>query len=248
MARARSASACEVASTREKRGSQARSSSCEAPWKTRWAVAVARPSAAAQRCVKHALHVVQIEHRARADRRQSAPGRARTRNARSRPDRSGAPASARAICARKAREAVHQRRHAPHHASRIAQRAGGETAPVGRQVQHGDAADQAGGDQRRGIGRSRLAEDDDIDVVAARQVLQQRSGAQRPAPGKRVRRFRREEESGGPSGMAWKPLPPSGSRARRRAPASATSLSLRTPSRSRLRPADAARLAADLSD
>src|SRR5674476_84470 len=40
MARTRAASACDVVSTSEKRGSQARSSSREARWNTRWAVAV----------------------------------------------------------------------------------------------------------------------------------------------------------------------------------------------------------------
>ena len=39
-------------------------------WKTRWAAPLARPSVAAQRCVKHALHIVQVEDRPRADRRQ----------------------------------------------------------------------------------------------------------------------------------------------------------------------------------
>jgi len=120
--------------------------------------------------MKHALDIVQIEYGPRADRRdlfevRRAPGvldyaEVVVGSTHRLSDR-----------CRKARETIHQRRYTPHHPPRIAQCPGGETAPVRRQVQHRNTASQPVGDQTGGIGCTRLAENDHIDVVAARQIL-----------------------------------------------------------------------------
>jgi len=76
-----------------------------------------------------------------------------------------------------ARKAVHERRNFAGHPGGVAQRAGGQAAAVGGQIEDRQPADKTGGQHGPRIGRARLAKHNHIDGVAGRQVIEQRSRA-----------------------------------------------------------------------
>ena len=74
--------------------------------------------------------------------------------------------------------------------------------PVGGQIDDRQTRRTSpAGSMAAGIGRAGLAEDDQVDGVAARQVLQQRSRAQGAAAGQRVGRFGSQHQGRGGFGM-----------------------------------------------
>lgn len=95
-----------------------------------------------------------------------------------------------------ARETVYQWRNLAGHTGSVAQGAREQAAAIGRQLDDGDVADQAGRHVLRGMGGAWLAEDDQVDGVRLGQVMQQRGCAQGSAASQGVGRLRREHQRG----------------------------------------------------
>jgi hypothetical protein len=94
-------------------------------------------------------------------------------------------------------EAVDQRRDAADDAGGIAQGARDGVSAVGPKFQNQDAAHETGREGGGGVGRAGLAEDEEVGVVAAGEIVQEGRGTERSAPGERVRGFGGEQERRG---------------------------------------------------
>ena len=72
----------------------------------------------------------------------------------------------------KSTEPVHQRWHLTHHSMCIARGSGEQIFAMMREIEHQNIAMHRRGKQHCGVGRPGLSKDDDVDLMAARQIFE----------------------------------------------------------------------------